>query len=93
MSRHAWAGSTGPSWPSGAATSGSAIIAANQSRSSSRQPRIRSRSVRSSGTSAHGFGLRSSASGLPLSPVIPAGGHAPNQLSRAPSSVSTVPDR
>ena len=41
----------------------------------------------------HRFGRRSSASGLPPSPVIPAGGQAPNQLSRAPSSVRTAPEK
>ena len=42
---------------------------------------------------AHRCGRRSSASGLPSSPVRPPGGHAPNQLSRAPSIVRIAPER
>ena len=39
------------------------------------------------------LGRRSSASGLPDSSTIRAGGQGPNQLSRAPSIVRTVPER
>src|SRR5205807_7494457 len=39
-----------------------------------------------------GFGRRSSASGLPASSAIGAGGHGPSQLSRPPSTVITVPE-
>src|SRR5262245_60599208 len=39
-----------------------------------------------------GLGRRSSAGTSPPAPVIEGGGHGPNQLSRAPSSVTTEPD-
>jgi hypothetical protein len=43
--------------------------------------------------SAAGPGFRSSASGAPSASAAPAGGQEPNQLSRAPSIVSTEPEK